>query len=131
MQARGKTGIADSLCHSRRGPRDLAHNDGSHGAFAIAYDLAWGNTSGATSGSTDYYVSATVSDLSGDGSLANRWGTSAYASGKVGPGATVHVATGTYTGSFHTYTSGTATARITYISDTKWSAKLIGTKGST
>ena len=28
------------------GANDLAHNDGSNGAFAIAHDLAWGSTGG-------------------------------------------------------------------------------------
>ena len=37
----------------------------------------------------------------------------------------MHVAAGTYTGGFKTTASGTATARIRYVSDTKWGAKII------
>jgi len=37
----------------------------------------------------------------------------------------VHVLPGTYTGSITTSRSGTASARIVYISDTKWGAKLV------
>src|SRR5439155_1751260 len=40
------------------------------------------------------------------------------------PGTTVHVAPGSYTGSVKLQTAGTATARIRYVSDTKWGAKL-------
>ena len=42
------------------------------------------------------------------------------------PGTTIHVAPGAYAGDFVTAASGTASSRITYISDTKWGAKLIG-----
>jgi len=81
---------------------------------------------------SDYYVSQTGNNTTGDGSRANPWATIAHAdsSGKLQPGDTVHVAPGTYTGSFQTYTSGMAVAPITYISDTKWEAVLVGTSGS-
>jgi hypothetical protein len=38
----------------------------------------------------------------------------------------VHVAAGTYLGNVTTKVSGTATARIRYVSDTKWGAKIVG-----
>jgi len=79
----------------------------------------------------DYYVSAAGSDNSGDGSAANPWATIAHADAQVSPGSTVHVAPGTYTGSFGTNTSGTPEARIRFISDVKWGAKLVGTLEST
>jgi hypothetical protein len=41
------------------------------------------------------------------------------------PGTTVHVASGTYTGPFLVVHSGTSTARITFVSDVKWGAKLV------
>ena len=49
------------------------------------------------------------------------------------PGTVVHVAPGTYAGTFTTSTSGTSSANIVYVSDTKWGAKLIpsSTSGST
>src|SRR5207248_4841033 len=38
----------------------------------------------------------------------------------------VHVAPGTYTGYITTSATGTASARITYISDVQWGAKIVG-----
>jgi parallel beta-helix repeat protein len=46
------------------------------------------------------------------------------------PGTTVHVAPGTYPGGFVTSASGTATARIRYVSDTKWGARFVPEAGS-
>ena len=43
----------------------------------------------------------------------------------VRPGTTVYVAPGTYHGGIRTNTSGRADARITYISTTKWGAKIV------
>jgi hypothetical protein len=42
------------------------------------------------------------------------------------PSTTVHVAAGTYRENVTTKVHGTATARIRYVSDTKWGAKVIG-----
>lgn len=42
------------------------------------------------------------------------------------PGSTVIVADGTYNGAFQTHVSGRENARITFISATKWGAKLVG-----
>lgn len=41
------------------------------------------------------------------------------------PSTTIHVAAGTYTGSFTTSVSGTSSARIRYVSDTRWGAKIV------
>ncbi|MET0855575.1 MAG: choice-of-anchor Q domain-containing protein, partial [Telluria sp.] len=49
------------------------------------------------------------------------------ASAMAKPSTTVHVAAGTYRGNVTTSKHGTATARIRYVSDTKWGAKIIGT----
>lgn len=65
-----------------------------------------------------YYVATTGSDSSGNGSKTKPWATIAYASTKVGPGATVYVAAGVYNGSFTTNASGTAAAYITYAAST-------------
>lgn len=74
----------------------------------------------------NYYVSTTGSD-SNDGSAAHPWKTIQHASNLAQPGWTVHVASGTYNvSSFVTSTSGTASARIRYISDTKWGAQIVG-----
>src|SRR4029077_15797777 len=72
-----------------------------------------------------YYVSPTGSD-SNNGSAAHPWKTITHAGTVVGPGATVHVAPGTYKGYFTTTANGTSTLRITYISDVQWAAKIIG-----
>src|SRR5438309_8240181 len=85
----------------------------------------------SSAAATDYYVSTTGSDSSGNGSSSSPWATIAYASTKVGPGSTVHVAPGTYSGQFNTDASGTSSAYITYVSDTKWGAKIAGGSSST
>ncbi|NQX64230.1 OmpL47-type beta-barrel domain-containing protein [Paenibacillus qinlingensis] len=73
---------------------------------------------------TDYYVATSGSD-SNPGTQALPFLTILKASQVATPGTTVHVAPGTYVGSFRTNTSGTATARIRYVSDTKWGARLV------
>jgi hypothetical protein len=74
----------------------------------------------------DFYVSTAGSD-SNDGSLAKPWVTIAHAASVVQPGATVHVAAGKYSGSIITSVSGTANARIRFVSDQRWGAQIIGT----
>ena len=78
----------------------------------------------AASGSIDYYVSPSGND-SNPGTQAAPFATIEKADSVATPGTTIHVAPGTYTmnGTYTTH-SGTATARITFISDTKWGAKL-------
>lgn len=83
---------------------------------------------------TDYYVSPTGSD-SNSGSQASPWLTINHANGVVVAGDTVHVADGTYnvsnsgtgyyTGGVATTVSGTASARIRYVSINKWGAKIV------
>jgi hypothetical protein len=86
--------------------------------------------------SVNYYVSTSGSD-SNDGSAAHPWRTIQHASSLVAPGYTVHVAPGTYnvagpgayptqiTYAISTSASGTASARIRFISDVKWGAKIV------
>lgn len=83
-----------------------------------------------------YYVSTSGSD-SNDGSAAHPWRTIQHASSMVRAGYTVHVAPGTYnvagpgaypssvTNAITTSVSGTASARIRFISDVKWGAKIV------
>ncbi|TAM82206.1 MAG: right-handed parallel beta-helix repeat-containing protein [Acidobacteria bacterium] len=73
----------------------------------------------------NYYVSTGGSDARGNGSAGSPWATIDYASRQVGPGATVHVAPGAYAGNLVTTASGTSSARITYVSDTPWAAKIV------
>jgi hypothetical protein len=72
-----------------------------------------------------FYVAPTGRD-SNDGSAAHPWATIAHAATLIAAGATVHVAPGTYAGYITTHASGTSSARITYISDVQWGAKIIG-----
>jgi hypothetical protein len=83
------------------------------------------NTSGY-----NYYVSPSGSD-SNDGSASRPWRTIQKAASMVKPGYTVHVAAGTYntTSTITTSVSGTSSARIRFISDVKWGAKIISSMG--
>lgn len=74
-----------------------------------------GVASSSTAAASAYYVSTTGSDSTGNGSESSPWATIAHASTQVGPGATVYVAAGVYTGSFTTNSSGTASDYITYV----------------
>ncbi len=77
----------------------------------------------------EYWVSPSGGD-SNDGSQNHPWATIAHADSTltVGSGGTiVHVLPGTYTpGNFTTSHSGTASARIQFVSDQKWAAKITG-----
>jgi hypothetical protein len=74
--------------------------------------------------STDLYVSMNGSD-SNPGTAAAPFATILKASQVATPGTTVHVAPGTYAGGFKTTTSGTESAPIHYVSDTKWGADIV------
>src|SRR5476651_375851 len=76
----------------------------------------------------DYYVSPSGSDSS-NGSQASPFLTIQKAANVVSAGSTVHVLPGTYTGAVINNASGTATAPITYVSDTKWGAKIVTSGG--
>jgi len=90
---------------------------------------------GTSVAQNQYYVATTGSD-SNDGSQARPWATINHANAAlvVGPGgnvcgasnigACVHVAPGTYTGAINTTKSGTVGARIRYLSDSKYGARL-------
>lgn len=83
-------------------------------ALFFALPLAVSQTATAQ---TNYYVANSGNDSSGNGSISSPWATIAHASTKVGPGAIVHVAAGTYSGSFNTNASGSSSAYITYIAN--------------
>src|SRR5437879_9984790 len=85
------------------------------------------SVSAANSTVGQYYVSPTGSD-SNNGSAAHPWKTITHAATMIGPGATVHVAPGTYKGYITTRANGTSLLRITYISDVQWAAKIIGNR---
>lgn len=81
-------------------------------------------TSTTTTSTYNYYVATTGSD-SNPGTQAAPFKTILKASQVAVPDTTIHVSPGTYTGNFQTTTSGTANARIRYISDTRWGAKIV------
>ena len=71
----------------------------------------------------DYYVSPAGSDTN-DGSQRHPWRTIQHATETVKAGVTVHVAPGSYSGAITTSRSGTATARIRFVSDVPWAAMI-------
>lgn len=72
-----------------------------------------------------YYVSPTGSD-SAAGTEAAPFATLARAASAVQePGTTVWVAPGTYAGGIQTTASGSAAERVTYISTTRWGARIV------
>jgi hypothetical protein len=82
----------------------------------------------ASAAATDYYVSPSGNDTS-SGSQSAPFLTIQKAANVATPGTTVHVLPGTYTNPVTINTSGTATAPITFISETKWGAKLVTAGG--
>ncbi|KQQ36226.1 hypothetical protein ASF61_08555 [Duganella sp. Leaf126] len=70
------------------------------------------------------YVATTGSD-SNPGTSGQPFRTIARAAQAATPGAVVHVAPGVYEGGFRTNASGTPTARIRYVSDSKWNARIV------
>ena len=73
----------------------------------------------------NYYVSPDGSDRNA-GSVKRPWATIEYAATRLLPGDTVHVRPGVYKGRIATAASGIADARITYISEQKSEAHIIG-----
>jgi hypothetical protein len=71
------------------------------------------------------YVATTGSD-SNPGSQSRPFRTIQRAANLAKPSTTVHVAPGTYRENVKTGVSGKASARIRYVSDRKWAAKVIG-----
>ena len=79
---------------------------------------------------TTLYVSPTGSD-SNNGSQNAPFRTILAASQAAQAGTTIHVASGTYAGGFTTTSSGTASAPITYVSDTPGGAVIVGSGNNT
>ena len=77
-------------------------------------------------GGKAYYVSPTGND-NNDGSQAHPFATIQHAAKVVTPGTTVHVLPGTYTQQVIVDNDGTPDARITFISDKTWEAKIATT----
>jgi hypothetical protein len=73
----------------------------------------------------DYWVSPSGLDTH-SGTQASPYKTIGKAVSMVASGGTVHVAPGTYAENVHTTQYGTSTARIRYVSDSAWGAKIVG-----
>ena len=73
----------------------------------------------------DFYVSAASGSDNNPGTQAKPFKTLARAARNVAAGSTVYVAPGTYEGGIKTTASGTASARIRYVSTTPWAAKIV------
>lgn len=79
----------------------------------------------AAPSSNDRYVSTTGSD-SNPGTESAPFKTLQKAASVAQPGMTIRVAPGTYNGDVYVTTSGTQTAPITFASQSKWGAKIVG-----
>jgi hypothetical protein len=82
---------------------------------------------GMSSAQNHFYVNSATGSDANDGSQSRPWKTIQHADSALtlGTGGTVvHVAPGTYSGPITTSKSGTPSARIVWLSDTKWGAKI-------
>jgi hypothetical protein len=80
---------------------------------------------GMRSQAVEFYVAPEGSD-DDPGTSQQPFRTIGKAASLAGPGTTVHVRSGTYSGVITTNASGTASARIAYISDVRWGAQIRG-----
>ncbi len=92
-------------------------------AVLLASTMCMGVAASASAQQT-LYVSTTGRD-SNPGTASAPFLTILKASEVALSGATIHVLPGTYPGGFQTTANGTALARIHYVSDTKWGAKIV------
>lgn len=106
-------------------------------ALALCACLGWErqalaivNPAPGKSADIHMYVAATGSD-DNPGTQAEPFSTIQRASQSAQPGTTIHVANGVYAGGFKTTASGSADARIVYISDTQWGARIVPGNSST
>lgn len=111
---------------------DAAENSNApavNGAEVSQADSSGTAVVAAATASTHLYVATTGSDTN-PGTELRPFKTIVKASQAAVPGTVVHVAAGTYPGSFQTAKNGTATARITYVSDVKYGAVIVPPAGS-
>ena len=98
-------------------------------AAAVLYVINSFNRSSYASGPV-YYVSTTGSD-SNPGTQAAPFATINQANSVATPGTVVYVEPGTYTSPVLTTASGSATARISYVSVQKWGAQIVASGSGT
>jgi hypothetical protein len=111
------------MCPSQSTPTVTAQSAYDSSASASA---TLSLTAAASGTGGNYYVAANGSD-SNDGSACRPWATIQHAASTVGAGATVHVGAGTYyiTSAINSSKSGTSTAPITFVSTSRWGAKIV------
>ena len=93
---------------------------------ALLFGVSLGLTSTSTA-QNQFYVNSNTGSDANDGSQTRPWKTIQHAGGALtlgSGGTTVHVAPGNYSGPITTSKSGTPSARIVFVSDTKWGAKI-------
>src|SRR5215831_14414376 len=98
-------------------------------ACAALSGLLFSDVGRAAAATAEFYVAPGGNDAN-SGSASAPWQTLAHAASVVSaPGSVVHVAPGTYTSASAVYThySGTSAARIVYVSDVLWAAKVVVT----
>lgn len=83
---------------------------------------------GSRAHAADYWV-APDGDDAATGAMDDPWATIEHADSMVAPGDVVHVTAGEYSGTFDTTTAGTEDARIVFVSEPKWGARLVGEGG--
>ncbi|MFK3740565.1 choice-of-anchor Q domain-containing protein [Massilia sp. TN1-12] len=92
---------------------------------------AGGNTMSTPATAYNYYVSPTGSDTAAGTKAAPFKTLARAAKAATKAGTTVWVAPGTYAGGIKTTANGTASARIYWVSTTKWGAKVVPPSSST
>lgn len=116
------TAVSVPVFHHVRWNNDSAVRWRPAGA-ALSFEM-----SGSAKAGRDYYI-APNGDDDGGGSSKKPWKSFERADRAVKPGDVVHVLPGTYSVvSVQTKGSGTAEARITWISDVRWGAKIVSSE---
>lgn len=112
---------------------DPPQSDPHHGVAAnhqpAAGDAAAGMAPLAASGQYNFYVAPGGSD-NGPGTARQPFRSIARAAKAARPGAKIFVAPGRYSGGFRTSADGRADARITYVSTTRWGARIVPPRNS-
>lgn len=116
----GACAVLLAACGGSNGGGDGAQQATQASQITLAPEVQYNDAAAAT----ELYVATTGSD-SNPGSKAAPFLTIARAAQAATAGTVVHVAPGVYAGGFRTDSSGTPTARIRYVSDSKWGAKIV------
>ena len=97
--------------------------------FVLSAIFICGNIKNST-GAVNYYVSPAGNNANSGTTSGTAFKTISKAASMVVAGGTVHVAAGTYAETIVTTAIGTASARIRYVSDTKWGAIIVPVSGA-